>query len=153
LVLSCGFISQGRQSVVKNTMEIQIIQAIIDTPKFSFIKYKDDGSIDYPSPIPFTVNYGRIVGMKSDEGDDADAVILGKRRKKGVSVSIPIVGIINFIDRGINDPKYICSFKPISLIDRMNIVIFFTAFSIFKNVLNKLRGEKGTTKFNGIKKY
>ena len=64
-----------------------------------------------------------------------------------------IIGVINFTDRGIDDPKYIGSFSPISLIDRINIRVFFTAFSIFKNVLNKLRGEKGITKFNGIEIY
>ena len=129
------------------------MKIIIDTPKWSFIKYKDNGIIDYPSPIPFTVNYGRAVGIKSNEGDDADVVVLGKRIKKGIELEVPVVGVINFIDRGIDDPKYLCSFESVSRIDRGNVIIFFTLFSIFKNVLNRLRRKKGITKFNGVDIY
>ncbi len=129
------------------------MKIIIDTPKWSFIKYNDNGKMDYPSPIPFTVNYGRVVGLTSDEGDEADAIVLGRKINKGFQLSLSPVGLINFIDRGINDPKYIFSNKPVTLLDRINMTIFFTAFSIFKNVLNKLRGKKGITKFNGIEIY
>ena len=142
-----------RNKIIKIEPMPKELQITIDTPKWSFIKYKDNGKMDYPSPIPFTVNYGRAIGIKSDEGDDADVVVLGKSIKKGTNQVLPLKGVINFIDRGINDPKYICSFNPVSITDKINITIFFTLFAIFKNVLNILRGKKGITKFKGFEIY
>jgi inorganic pyrophosphatase len=122
------------------------LNVLIATPKFSFIKYKDNGKIDYISPIPFTVNYGNIPEMISAEGDKADAFILGKRIKKEIIKEVMIVGKIDFYDRGIYDPKYICSDRYVSLIDKINVIVFFTLFSFAKKILNKLRGKKGKTK-------
>ncbi len=124
--------------------EFNLIQ--IDTPKFSFVKYKDDGSIDYPSPIPFTVNYGRVLNTKSDEGDNFDAILLGERVKKGTIKEVQLVGKIDFYDRGIFDPKYVYSKKKVSGFDRINVFVFFNLFAICKNILNKVRGKKGKTK-------
>lgn len=125
------------------------IKVKIDTPRFSFKKYKDDGSVDYISPIPFTTNYGSILDTISEEGDKVDAFVLGKTMKKGEVQSVLVVGKIDFYDRGKYDPKYICSMKPVSALDKLNVWIFFNLFAISKMILNKLRGKKGKT---GIRK-
>ena len=122
------------------------LNVLIDTPKFSFIKYKDNGSIDYISPIPFTVNYGSVLNTTSEEGDKSDAIVLGKKLKKGTTIKVPVVGKIEFYDRGIYDPKYICSDKEVSLVDKINVRLLFTLFSLARKTLNKLRGKKGKTK-------
>lgn len=127
-------------------MTEKIQEVLIDTPKFSFIKYKDNGSIDYISPIPFTVNYGNVLDTISEEGDRFDAIVLGKKLKKGIVIRVPMVGKIEFYDRGIYDPKYIYSDKKVSLIDKINVRLLFTLFFLAKKTLNKLRGKKGKTK-------
>ena len=121
------------------------VKVKIDTPRFSFKKYKDDGSVDYISPIPFTTNYGNIIGTTSEEGDKTDAFVLGKTMKKGEVQIVSVVGKIEFYDNGKYDPKYICSDKPVSAIDKLNVLLFFNLFALSKMILNKLRGKKGKT--------
>ena len=122
----------------------------IETPKFSFIKRKDNGSIDYISPFPCPFNYGSVPGTLSGDGDREDAVVLGKRLKMGVTLEVPVVAVVRFVDKGEDDPKYICSYYKITNSEKMIVVGFFKFYAFAKGLLNKLRGKKGKTKFAGI---
>ena len=78
-------------------MQSNTLRVIIETPKMSFIKRKDDGSIDYISPFPCPFNYGSVPGSIADDGDRSDAIVLGKRLKQGSLIEeIPIVGVVRF---------------------------------------------------------
>lgn len=127
-----------------------ILEVVIETPRFSFTKYKDDGSVDYMSPIPCPFNYGSVPGTVSGDGDRLDAIVLGKRLKGGTHIKVPIIGRVIFFDKGEEDPKYICSENPMTFGQKITIKLFFFFFSFAKQVLNKLRGKKGLTKYNGI---
>ena len=120
---------------------------VIDTPKWSFKKYKDDGSVDYFLPLPFFVNYGSILDTKGEDGDRIDAIVLGRRYKRGTEVSLPKVGGVEFWDNGQKDEKFVFSEKPISFYDKVIIGVFFTFFAIIKSILGKIKGKSGKTSF------
>lgn len=126
-------------------------KVIIETPRFSFIKRKDDGSIDYISPFPCPFNYGSVPDTVSGDGDRLDAVVLGKRLPRGENVTVQLRGIVNFTDKGEADPKYICSDKPLSIMDKLTIISFFKFFSLAKRLLNKVKGKKGETGFSSFR--
>jgi len=126
-------------------MKFLKIKVKIDTPKFSIKKYKDDGSIDYISPIPFLVNYGSCPEIVGGDGDFADAIVVGKKLPRGWIGELPERGGIKFVDNGEEDFKYIFSGKEITLMDKVMVYTFFTLFAMFKWTLNKLRGKKGKT--------
>jgi inorganic pyrophosphatase len=129
---------------------MKTLQIIIETPKFSFIKYKDDGSVDYISPIPCPFNYGSVPNTTSGDGDRLDAIVLGKKLKGGSRAEVPVIGRVVFWDKGEEDPKYICSDKPITNLQKLTLISFFLFFSVAKKVLNKIRRKGGLTQFTGI---
>ena len=118
----------------------------IETPKYSFIKRKDDGSIDYISPVPCPFNYGSVLDTVSGDGDRLDAIVLGPKLKFGQEVDYPVVGVVEFMDKGEPDPKFIYSKNPITRIEKLKISSFFFVFSMAKKALNKARGKEGLTK-------
>ena len=124
------------------------MKIIIDTPKFSFKKYKDDGTVDYASPIPCPFNYGSIPNTVSGDGDRQDAIVLGKKVKGEVESELR--GIVNFLDEGKDDAKWICSANPITFFEKLQLLTFFHVFGLAKKVLNRVRGKKGETAFIGI---
>ena len=119
----------------------------IDTPAWSFTKYNDDGSVDYRSPIPCPFNYGSVLGTEAEDGDRLDAVLLGERQDKGVEVDSREVGVVRFVDAGENDDKVIFSSKKVSVLQRIELYLFFRLFSLLKWAINKLKGKKGHTGF------
>lgn len=125
----------------------QPIEVIIETPKMSLIKYKDDGSIDYISPVPCPFNYGSVPNTISGDGDRIDAIILGKKLKGGTHKISKVRGVIEFYDKGEYDPKYVCSDNEITKGEKITLLVFFRFFSLVKIVLNKLRGKNGRTAF------
>lgn len=127
------------------------MKIIIDTPKWSFIKRKDDGSIDYISPFPCPFNYGSFLETEGEDGDREDIVVLGKKLKRGVQeCEADRVCIVRFYDKGDFDPKYVYSNEDLTRIDLLKLYSFFLLFSILKLALNTLKGKKGKTKFVGI---
>ena len=129
------------------------LQITIDTPKMSFVKYKDDGSVDYISPFPCPFNYGSAPNTISGDGDREDAIYLGKKIQKGHSVTVNVWGVVNFIDKGENDPKYICSEEPPTLFNRAVIRGFFLLFAVMKRGFNRIKRKKGKTELLSIKYF
>lgn len=128
------------------------MKIIVDTPKWGFIKKKDDGSIDYISPFPCPFNYGSILDTEGEDGDREDIVVLGKKLKSGTQDCLANrVAIVSFYDKGEFDPKHIYSDKELNTIDKLKLYSFFSLFSVLKLVLNAVKGKKGKTKFVGIK--
>ncbi|MFL5343708.1 MAG: inorganic diphosphatase [Hyalangium sp.] len=124
-------------------------EVLIETPRWSFVKRRADGSIDFISPVPCPYNYGSIPGFQSDDGDPLDVVVLGPRLRLGERLRVPVVGVVDFIDAGRGDPKVICSARPLGERERVGVERFFRVYARFKRVLHRARGQLPDTRFRG----
>lgn len=125
------------------------VTVIIDVPKWSFIKRKDDGSVDFVSPLPSPFNYGHVPGTLAEDGDALDAVVLGKRLAPRSSVAVAVRARIGFLDAGSSDPKLICSSTPLGDAQRRRVERFFRRYAVAKRLINGIRGEPGPTRYLG----
>lgn len=125
-------------------------EVVVDLPRFSHVKRRDDGVIDFVSPLPCPFNYGSVPGTRSGDGDRIDAIVLGPRLPRGSRASLRVLGVVRFVDAGVDDPKWICCSGPLRPRDRLLLVAFFRLYALAKRVLNLLRGRKGPTRYDGI---
>ena len=128
---------------------------VIDVPLGGFIKRTDDGAIDFVSPAPCPFNYGSVPDTLSGDGDRLDAVVLGPRLPRGARVRVNVVARVRFTDAGQDDPKLICSRSarsdcPLGRFDRAKVTTFFAVYARAKALLNRMRGKRGPTRFDGI---
>ncbi|MDB4990884.1 MAG: hypothetical protein JWN04_6062 [Myxococcaceae bacterium] len=126
------------------------LEVVIEVPRGSFIKRDDDGRVDYISPLPCPFNYGSVPNTISGDGDRLDALVLGARLPRGTRVTLPVVGLVHFVDAGDSDPKYICARGPLRARDRLLVAGFFRSYALLKGALNLLRGKTGSTRYGGI---
>jgi inorganic pyrophosphatase len=126
------------------------LEVIIEVPRGGFVKRKDDGSVDFVSPAPCPFNYGSVPDTRSGDGDRLDAVVLGPRAARGTRLRRRVVACVEFVDAGLEDPKFICSVAPLSRADRLQIALFFGFYARAKGALNLLRGKRGETRYGGI---
>jgi inorganic pyrophosphatase len=64
---------------------------------------------------------------------------------------VPVLARVKFVDRGLPDPKWICSAAPLSEADRRAVKGFFTFYARAKQVLYVLKGKPGfDTRYEGI---
>lgn len=126
------------------------VEVVIDVPLGAFVKRRDDGSIDFVSPLPCPFNYGSVPDTRSGDGDRLDALVLGARLARGARVRARVVGCVHFTDAGQDDPKLICSPGPLGRLDRARIATFFVIYASAKGLLNRLRGKAGPTRYRGI---
>lgn len=122
----------------------------IDSSRGSFVKRRDDGGVDFVSPLPTPYNYGSVPGTRAEDGDRLDAIVLGRALPRGARVEVPVRAIVRFVDAGDDDRKLVCSERPLSAGERRGLVAFFTVYACAKRVLNRVRGRRGTTAFEGI---
>ena len=126
------------------------LEVEVEVPRRGFIKRRDDGSVDYVSPVPCPFNYGSVPGTVSGDGDREDAVVLGRRLDRGTRVKLPVVACVDFLDAGEHDPKWICGSGPLEAADRLRVAAFFGFYARAKTVLNALRGKRGATRYRGL---
>jgi inorganic pyrophosphatase len=126
------------------------LEVVIEVPRGGFIKRTDAGSIDYVSPFPCPFNYGSVPDTRSGDGDRLDAVVLGPRLPRGARVRLKVVALVRFVDAGEQDPKYVCSEKPPTLSEVATIVGFFKLYELLKGALNRARGKRGPTRYEGL---
>jgi inorganic pyrophosphatase len=126
------------------------LEVVIDVPLGGFIKRKDDGGIDFVSPAPCPFNYGSVPGTLSSDGDRLDALVLGPRLPRGARVRVKVVAWVRFTDAGQDDPKAVCSQRPLGRVDRAKVVAFFALYARAKGLLNRLRGKPGPTRYGGL---
>ncbi|QRN99838.1 inorganic diphosphatase [Archangium violaceum] len=125
-------------------------EVLIESPRWSVVKRRADGSVDFISPLPCPYNYGCIPGLGSGDGDPLDVVVLGPRLRRGERLRVPVVGVIGFLDAGEADPKVICSTRPLRPVDRAGLETFFRTYALFKRGLHRVRGRRGgDTRFLG----
>jgi inorganic pyrophosphatase len=115
-------------------------EVLIESSRGSVVKRRADGSVDFISPLPSPYNYGCIPGWGSGDGDPLDVVVLGPRLRRGTRLRMPVVGVIGFLDAGCEDPKVICSPRPLRPVDRWGLAAFFHAYAFFKRGLYLVRG-------------
>lgn len=125
------------------------LEVRIDTARGGFIKRRDDGSVDYVSPLPSPFNYGSAPGTRSADGDREDAIVLGSPLAPGCTLRTRVLGRVRFVDAGVPDPKWLCG-ESLSARDLRRVRRFFWFYARAKRVLNVLRGAAGVTRFDGI---
>jgi inorganic pyrophosphatase len=130
-------------------MSQQELTVVIDVPRGSFIKRREDGTLDFVSPIPCPFNYGHVPGTRAEDGDACDAVVLGSRLRSGCICTVAVRGRIGFIDAGRADPKWICSRGPLNALQRLQVASFFRCYAVAKRVINGLRGQRRPTRYLG----
>lgn len=121
----------------------------IEYPRWSMVKRRSDGAIDFVSPLPCPYNYGSIAGRSSGDGQDLDAVVLGPRLPPGACLQLPVLGVIGFIDLGVHDPKVILGSAGLSARDRAGLELFFRVYARFKSGLAWLRRRPEATGYLG----
>jgi inorganic pyrophosphatase len=125
-------------------------EVLIESPRWTLVKRRADGSVDFISPLPCPYSYGCIPGLGSGDGDPLDVVVLGPRLPRGERLRVPVVGVIGFLDAGEADPKVICSTRPLRPVDRVGLEVFFRSYALFKRALHRVRGRRsGDTRFLG----
>ncbi len=122
---------------------------VIEVPRWSFVKRKLDGRVDFVSPLPCPYNYGSIVEVVSPDGDPLDALVLGPRLARGHTALGTVRGVMGFCDDGLEDPKVICSALPLTLSDRRGVERFFALYAVMKRGLVRMRGRSGETRCTG----
>lgn len=125
------------------------VEVVIEAPRFTMVKRRSDGRIDFVSPLPCPYNYGSCPGRWGGDGDPLDAVVMGPRLSKGTCVKARVVGVIDFVDGGMADPKVVCSTRPLGRGERRGLAAFFTVYALGKRALARARGEAGETRFRG----
>ena len=67
-----------------------------------------------------------------------DALYFGEVSNE-ISQSALLVGVVRFVDNGLQDDKYIFSHKPLTEVERKRVQRFFDFYAISKNILAKMR--------------
>jgi inorganic pyrophosphatase len=125
------------------------LTVLVEQPRAAFIKRREDGRIDFVSPLPCPFNYGSVPGTLAADGDREDALVLGPRLRKGVYPGLTVLARAHFVDAGRYDGKWVCG-QELRPRDQQLIVMFFRAYALGKGVLNRLRGLSGATRFGGL---
>lgn len=123
----------------------------VDTPRGGFVKRHDDGSVDFVSPVPSPFNYGSVPDTSSTDGDRLDALVLGERVARGRTLELPVVGRVDFVDAGLDDPKLVLADHPPSPLERASVEAFFRVYALAKRALHRLRGARGATHLRAVR--
>lgn len=118
----------------------------IEVSRWSFTKRRPDGSVDFVSPLPCPYNYGSVTGHAAPDGDPLDALVLGRRLPRGITVTSTLRAVFEFRDDGLLDPKLVCSPHPLTDEQRRGVERFFAVFAAFKRTLYRARGRTGETR-------
>ena len=127
-----------------------MVRVQIEVPKGSRVKRNPHGGIDYVSPLPCPFNYGSVPNTQSADGEPLDAVVLGGPLPLGHSGDYRVVGLVDFVDGGQDDPKVICIQSRMTDKDRQSVITFFKRYARLKRPVNRLRGRGGLTVFRGL---
>lgn len=121
----------------------------IEVPRWSFVKRRLDGRVDFVSPLPCPYNYGSIEGTLGPDGDPIDALVLGPKLPYGVRYLGIVRAAMGFLDAGELDPKIVCSETPLTDFDRRGVEAFFHTYAWLKRAVHLARGRRGPTRVEG----
>ncbi len=129
------------------------VEVVIEVPRGSFLKRELSGeglAVDYVSPVPSPFNYGCIPDRAGDDGDPLDVVVLGPRLPALSRVTVPVVGVVRFVDAGQRDDKLVAGAAPPTAWERRRLAWFFGVYARARAALNAVKGIRGETRFEGI---
>ncbi len=126
------------------------LEVLVEVSRGSFAKRDSEGRVDFYSPVPCPYNYGCVPEIGAPDGAPLDVVLLGPRLPRGERVTVELLGIVDFLDCGLQDPKLIT--VPVGLrlppcwpgVDR-----FFRVYALAKRCLAAARRKRGETRFRG----
>jgi inorganic pyrophosphatase len=127
----------------------QYLEVLVELPLHAILKRREDGRIDFVSPLPCPYNYGSVPGTHAADGDREDALVLGPRLPKGHRARARVLARANFYDAGSFDGKWVCG-DSLSERQRKRLVLFFRVYARCKAILNWLRRIRGRTAFEGL---
>ena len=127
----------------------QYLEVLIELPLHTILKRREDGRVDFISPLPCPYNYGSVPGTEAPDGDREDALLLGPRLPKGHRTRARVLARANFYDAGSFDGKWVCG-ERLSQRERQGLIAFFHLYARCKALLNWLRGVPGRTAFEGL---
>ena len=125
------------------------LDVLIEVPRGSFLKRGSTGRVDFVSPLPCPFNYGCVPVYVGLEGDLLDALVLGPRLPLGARVRVKAWGAITLTDRGMQDDKLVCSDRPLTAVERDEVLRFFRFYAKCKWLLNQLRFRPGRNACEG----
>lgn len=127
----------------------------IETRKGGFVKAGGGARPDFVSPLPCPFNYGSVPGTVAEDGEPMDALVLGPRLAVGELCRRTVLGIVAFQDAGKRDDKLVCGTGPelAGAAARLSIRAFFWVYAAAKVCLNRLRGQRGRTRFEGLRVF
>ncbi|MDG1478870.1 MAG: inorganic diphosphatase [Myxococcota bacterium] len=134
--------------MVSDSLPAQV-RFVIEVPRGGFIKWGADGSIDYVSPIPSPFNYGSAPEHPGQDGDPADVVVLGRRRRRGETEVMSVWGRVRFLDQGHQDDKWICAARAPRRRERIALEVFFRIYAVPKSIIGSFM-KTGSSRFEGI---
>jgi len=129
------------------------VDLLIEVPRGSFVKRElRDGELrtEYVSPLPSPFNYGCVPDRPGEDGDPVDVVVLGPRLPAGSRHSLPVVGVVRFVDAGQTDDKLVASSSCPDRATRRRVARFFRVYAVARRLLNLRRGVTGTTEYRGL---
>lgn len=142
----------GRSGV--SAAMLERVRVLIEVPRGSHLKREWRTTawggrlvLEYVSPVPSPFNYGCVVDRRADDGDPADAVVLGPRQPAGSEVLAVVRGVVRFRDAGMDDPKLVCAGAPVSPGERASVERFFRRYAVARGWLNRWQGKAGETTF------
>ncbi len=133
----------------ESTIAAQWVEVVIEVPRGSFIKRDGHGKVEFLSPLPCPVNYGSVVDSRGADCDPLDAVVIGGRLARGQRVRVPVRGAVGFRDRGVDDLKLVCSFLPITALQRRRLLLFFRFYGLCKRWMQFRDPDAGPTCCDG----
>jgi len=125
------------------------LEVVVEIPLGSFLKRGSTGQLDFVSPLPCPFNYGSVENLIGLEGDLLDAVVLGRRLRRGSRVKVRAFAAVGLTDRGMYDDKLICSQRPLRRWQKTLVLGFFRLYSRCKWLLNQARGRAGRNACEG----
>lgn len=129
------------------------VTVIIEVPRGSFVKRELRGdalATEYLSPVPCPFNYGCVPDLAGADGDPLDVVVLGPRLRALQRVTVPVVGVVRFIDAGRRDDKLVASEARPTSWQRLQLDGFFRLYAVARRAINLVRGLEGATGYRGL---
>jgi inorganic pyrophosphatase len=140
-----GAVSASRDESAPLPSLGDVVEVALEVSRFSFVKRRPDGRVHFVSPLPTLFNYGSVPGTRAADGDPLDAVVLGPRRARGTLVRGTLLGVIDFVDHDVADPKLVVG-DVLRARDVRALEAFFRVYARAKRMLDP---GPGLTRFGG----
>ena len=116
------------------------------------VKRRPDGRVDFVTPFASPFAYGSVVDTIAPDGDPEDALIVGAEPERGSIVEFAVWGRVLFVDRGVDDPKWVIGPHPLDAEDWRRVESFFERYVWAKRLLYALRLSPKAVRFEGVER-